>query len=291
MARFRHSDKDFTRDMLPKNRKEVFFDVLKLHWGKLLACGLILLVFALPLHISAIVSDMYDITLRQQFSEGTITAEQMAGLYISFTNTRGLIDIALCVIFSVGLAAVLRIARQLAWEENVFMRYDVVKGIKQNALQCVLLGIIFGIIRFACNYFMNALVSKNGIPYVGAAITVISIVLFAPAAIYSLMAICIYGNKFRHNLRLGFLLYFKHPIKTLGIFLACVAIFIPQFIPLVSPVLVIVHIVFRIISSVLSGIILLILFLFTSSLLDKDINPKHHPELIGRGILGRDKQE
>ena len=287
MAKFRHSEKDYTTDMLPKNRKEVFKDVFKLHFWKLLACGLILFVFALPLHISALVDDFYSLTLQQHFFNGEITQTELAAYYLAFSRTRGIIEIALCILFSLGLSAVTRVIRQLAWEENVFMRYDTVKGIKQNAIQYLFLGLLFGIIRFGCSFFMNALVAKNGVPYVGITISVLSVVLLAPAAIYMIIAICIYGNKFRHNVRLGFVLYFKHPLKTLGVFLACSAIFIPQFIPLLSPALVYVHIIFRIVSSFLSGIILLILFLFVSSVLDRDINPKFHPELIDRGILGK----
>ena len=289
MGRFKHSEKDYTTDMLPKNRKEVFRDVFKLHFWKLLACGMIFLIFSLPLHVSAIVADMYELSLQQNFMSGAITAEQLAGQWLSFCNTRGLIEIAFCVILSIGLASVMRVIRQLAWEENVFMRYDLLKGIKQNAVQYLFIGLIFGIIRLGCSFFMNNLTGQDGIPYVGIIVSVISVLLIAPAAMYMLVAVCVYGNKFRHNIRLGFVMYFKHPFKTLGVCLACVAIFIPQIIPLFSPALVYAHIIFRIVSSLLSGIILLIWFLFAMSLFDKDINSKHFPELVDRGVLGRKK--
>lgn len=273
--------------MLPKNRKEVFFDVFKLHFGKLLTCGLICLAFCLPLHISAIVSDIYELSLQAQFVQNQITAEQLTLQWLRYCNTRGIIEIFLCILFSTGLSSVARVIRQLAWEENVYMRFDLLKGVKQNIWQYALLGLLFGIVRFACNYFMNNFVASNGIPYVGIILTVVSIILFAPAAMFMIIAISIYGNKFGHNARLGFLLYVKHPFKTIAMFLVCIVVFIPQYIPMFNVSLCTVHIVFRIISSLLSGVILLIWFLFASYLLDKDINPKHHPDLIDRGVLGK----
>ena len=42
---------NYTHDMLPSNRREVFFDVVKLQWRALLLLGILVLLFAMPLQL------------------------------------------------------------------------------------------------------------------------------------------------------------------------------------------------------------------------------------------------
>ena len=48
---------DFSEQNLPHNRKEVFFDCVKLYWQKLLLLGLIMLACAVPLLTASAVCD------------------------------------------------------------------------------------------------------------------------------------------------------------------------------------------------------------------------------------------
>ena len=68
--------KDYSRDMLPHSRKEIFFDVVKLQWRTLIGCGMVLLLFYLPLLLSCVVKDLYQM---QFFSELDATQQKAAG--------------------------------------------------------------------------------------------------------------------------------------------------------------------------------------------------------------------
>ena len=60
--RTKKSEKDFKKSMLPQTRRDVFFDVLKLQWSKLLRVALLLLIAALPLLLIAVYEDSYILT-------------------------------------------------------------------------------------------------------------------------------------------------------------------------------------------------------------------------------------
>lgn len=62
---FKTAKSDFVPDMLPHTRKQVFFDVCKLHFGKLLLCGFIMFCFSLPLHLSAVFSELYGLSVME----------------------------------------------------------------------------------------------------------------------------------------------------------------------------------------------------------------------------------
>lgn len=284
--KFKHSNTDFTAQSLPKNRKEVFKDVFKLHYWKLLGCGMIIFLFALPLHISAITSDFYQSYMINAYNAGNITLEQVTASLVTFAKTRYAIEIVLYALFGLGFAAVARIIRQLAWEEPVSVRYDFIKGIKQNGLQFVLMFLIFGLINFACNYLTNVFQSFTVMWYLGAVLSVISVLVFAPAEAYMTVAIPIYGNRFTKNASIGFMMYFKHPFKSLGIL---ILLFIPFAIQMIPNL--VCHLVGRILSSLLAGIIYLIWFLVSSNWYDKIINENQAPELVAKGVLGREKNK
>lgn len=285
--KFKHAQTDYTLQMLPQNRIEVFKDVFKLQWGKLIICGLILFVCLLPFFVSAIISDLYEIMLQAQFLEGSITANDLSAAWMGFCNTRGIIEIIAYIIVALGLAAVTRIVRQLAWGENVLLRLDIVKGIKQNTVQFIIMGLIAGIIRFGCTFFINNFVASDGFPYVGVIISVLMVVLCVPVALLMSVSIPVYGNKFRQNIRVCFTVYLKHPFKIIGTAILCLLIYIPQSLPLFGAAMFYVHLAFRIIAPLIGGIIYLIWFLFAMSQFDIVINKKHFPSLIDRGISGK----
>lgn len=275
---------DFTGDMLPHNRREVFKDVFKLHHRTLLLCGLILFVFLLPLHITA----LWEAIVKAQISAGLgekPTEEQIfkaTTSIISFGNMRALIDIVFWILFFVGFAGIARVIRQFGWEENVYFRYEFVVGIKDNWAQYSVTGLLVGIVRFICIYIGNTAVLASGqgeiYSYLGLIPTVLFMIFLLPPAMYAVVNMSVYKNSFRQNVKIGFALYAKYFWKTVLAVICCSAVFIPQIIPNLICI-----IMGRIISSFLLPFIMLGWWLFAYNGLDGLINPKHAPELIGRG--------
>jgi len=63
---------DFSEKNLPHNRKEVFFDCVKLYWQKMLLLGLIMLACAVPLLAVSAVCDTVQQGLSRQLEDGVI---------------------------------------------------------------------------------------------------------------------------------------------------------------------------------------------------------------------------
>lgn len=284
MAKFKHAQTDFTKEMLPSTRKEVFFDILKNHFGKICTLALIMFVFALPINVSAISADFYQASLIQSYQAGTISAEELTGQLLSFTNTRGLVEILFFVLLGIGFSAVARVIRQFCWEENVWLKYDLVKGLQQNWLQYALLGLAVGIVRFGCAYMLNNMRTEGLFGYIRVIPTVLAVLLLAPMAAYASVTLCTYSSGLIKNLKVGFVLYIKYPLHTLGMIIACFAIYAVQLIPNIYC-----HIIGRIVSSLIIPIVMFVWFLYTYNRLDKSINPKMFPELVDKGLLGKGK--
>lgn len=275
------ASKDFQKSMLPQNRRQVFADVVKLHWGKLLLLGLLVFAFSLPLHITALLQDLYAMQLPVENSGDELP--QIILQWISNSNTTALIEIPCFVFLAIGLAGLMRVIRQLAWEDNMYFRYDFLTGVKQNMAQMVLLALLVGAVRFICNYILNLsmLITADGVySYLGIIPSVVLSIICVPPAAYATVCIAVYGNSFRQNIRIGFMLYARHPWKTLLAVVCGLIVFIPQCIPTFYTI------VFgRIISSILVPFIMLGWVLFSFNGLDEKINPQFHPELVGKGTF------
>ena len=58
---------------LPHNRWQVFADRVKTHFGKFLLCGVILLIFSLPLFAVRMYADMSVASLYDKYKQGLFT--------------------------------------------------------------------------------------------------------------------------------------------------------------------------------------------------------------------------
>lgn len=272
---------DYTPQMLPQNRKEVFFDVVRLHFWDLIKLGLIVLLFSLPLHILAVGEDFVvgSIYARAQ----NANEEQKQGGYLIIQGVkivRAALSTLLAPLFSVGLSGVLRVLRQYGWGENVFLATDFGKGVRQNWKQLALLQFLLGL----C-YTLSLLAQEMG--YISTGIMgwilqipmAVFVLAVLPVAGYGAAGIPIYSTGLGGQLRSGFQIYIQSVFSTLLGVLCVMALYLPL---LISNVYV--HIFGRIIASLLTPIFLLGWCLFCYNKQDRYINEKQYPELVGRGI-------
>lgn len=285
---------DYERSMLPQTRKQVFFDITKLHFWKLLLLGFVILLFSLPIHIYAISQNMYEAALQATYTDIFLngSAEEIAkaqlelnNSVVSFSNTRALCDIVLFMFFALGMAGVSRVIRRLAFEENTYLRHDLIAGIKENGAQFVLIALFVGIAAFGCNYIQNQAMTtyivtgKSLYTWLGLIPAILLAVIFIPPAMYAASCIAVYKNKFRQNVRIGFILYISSAWKTLLAVICCLLIYAIQYIPLPYC-----NIIGRTLSGILTPFVMLGWQLFALNRLDQKINPKFYPELIGKGL-------
>lgn len=274
---------DYTQAMLPHTRKEVFIDVVKLHFRELLLCGVIVFLFSLPMHILTLFEDAYIANINSGLPENA-TSQQLGDAYnelIAFQNFGAVMDVVFILIFSIGFSGLMRVIRQYAWEENVFFWHDFCKGIRQNIKHTSLLGLIVGVMYAICVYYYNTAPQGEGaVSYMFLIPVGIFILMVIPVAAYMTVCIPVYTNNFKQNFFLGLYLFGRSPVKTLLILAAFGVLFVSY---LMSSVYA--HLLGRLFCSFASPFIMLVWTLFTYDQLDKYVNPKSHPQLVGRGTF------
>lgn len=268
----------YTSNMLPKNRKEVFFDILRLHWGKFFWMGMLAFLFSLPIHLCVLFCDWY----AASYDSNAVTADQIQQSIIRLQNLRMIINIPLLMVLAVPMSGIMRIVRQYAWGENVFFSYDFPKGIRQNAAQALAVAFIGGFtFMLAVICFRTAAAKGSTAVYIAFIPLGIFLLLIFPLCCYIVAAIPVYSNSLLSNMKTALFVYSKKPFKTLLVLACLLAVFLLSYVPNVY-----FHIFGRIIGSFSIPVLLFAWILFCYEQFDRYINLTEHPELIGKGILG-----
>ncbi len=280
-----YAEKDYTVNMLPHTRKEVFFDTLKLQWRGLILLGLIVLLFSIPIHILDIFNAIENSKLNYESVGGGVeTIYQM----ISMSNIMVLIKVPCYLLLFVGLAGVCRIIRQYAYGENVFFMADFFQGIKQNGAQMFLLGLVFSIMYALSMVAFNFSRTIDNIWL--ALLCMLPLGLFVliviPVTAYSVVSITVYKNKFGNILLTSLMNVAKAPFKTFVALLCCLGILALQLIPNLIAMFVV-----KAVFSAIAPLSLLGWFLFALNRFDKTINAEKYPELVGRGTYPVEEDE
>lgn len=281
--RAKKASSDFTANMLPQTRKALFFDVVKLQWQNLLLCGLILVIFGIPLLLSLGVEDMFVMSLSQSVDLSDEAQLLQAGQQLAYVSVlRSFVNILLIVLLCVALSGILRVIRQHAWGENVHMLTDFARGVRDNFRQCAAVGALAGLIYALCltlHYFVGAM--QASVMSVLALLPIaISVLIVLPVFAIALAMIPVYENPLRITLRNAFAVYAACSWKVLLTLLGCLAVWIPALLPNFYC-----HMLGFLAGLLLTPFCLLAWTLFCHHLFDIHINPKFCPELVGRGIV------
>ena len=276
--KIKRASKDFERSMLPQTRRAIFFDVVKLQWSKLLRLSLILLVAALPLLLISVYEDSYILTA---YNDPSIPQDAIAAQIAPLHILCAVFSAPCLILFFLGLSGVIRVVRQLAWEENAMVFPDFMVGLRQNWKQFLPTGLLFGFgYTFAKIGWHNALAAQADSVWAQGIALGLLIFLIAPIAACCTVVIAIYSNNFLDNLKLAAYVYLKAPLKTV---LATLLAFGPSAVIWVIP-----HLQLQLIGSIPAMMVftlgLLGWTLFLYNQLDKHYNAEQYPELVGRGI-------
>lgn len=279
---------DYTLAQLPHNRREVFFDVVRLYGGNLLRLGLILLTFALPLLICGYIRDDNELSCLALMQEAS--PEELEGLYQSLQISDSLISLfamAGYVFFSLGLSGVARVIRQYAWEEPTNLKLDLPKGMRQNVKSYLLLGFLTGCWILLSRYcFMSALYPDGAAVVLNLLPLFAGLLLLLPVLGYALVCNAVYANSFGQNLRISLVLYLKKPLQSAGISLLLVSLLLlADIAPSVA-----LRMIARIAAVMAAPFLLLLWFLWSYERMDASINPAYYPELLGKGLVNENAQ-
>ena len=274
---------DFSPNMLPQNRKQIFRDVMHLHWQKLLLLGMILLIFYIPILLTTIIYDIYTAGIYHAMPSMAPEMQENAVTFVMQLDLiRSIIVIPLLALLSVALSGILRTIRQYAWEENVHIPSDFAKGIRDNFRQTAALSMLAGLVFTLClSVFYSADAYNSYIVSILSLLPVaISFLLIFPVFLTALIMIPVYSNRLGATLKNAFFVYTRSLLRSLGFLLLCLIIWIPAFVPNLQ-----FHIFGSIFAVLLTPIALLGWTVFCYDNFDKHLNPLVCPELIGKGTF------
>ncbi|MBQ5927310.1 MAG: hypothetical protein IIX01_05245, partial [Clostridia bacterium] len=151
MLEGKERSEEYARSTLPTNRWQLFWDIFKGNFGKIVKLNLLILIFFIPVVIIVIMRQVLDQSngilypYGANLSMGYPATPNLVGLPESITmqsdmTTFGLIALA-SVLFSVGLSGGMYVVRNMVWTEGIFITNDFWKGVKlnyKNALQASL---------------------------------------------------------------------------------------------------------------------------------------------------------
>ncbi len=277
--RTRAAAQDYDPCMLPRNRREVFLDVLKLNWKSFLLYGVLFLGFCLPLQL---------VTLSESMAVINFQAGDMAQMPYRIAMVRiiaSIVKLPCFLLLAVGLSGFARVMRQYAWMENVRFSYEFWQGMKGNAGQMLLLAALAGVANVIAAVCIAVAETATDL--------LSSILLLAPAAViilcmvpvlgYMVVSICIYKSSFAGHLQVGRMIYGQAFLKTLLALVCCLAPFGLQLIPGF-----LYQIIGAVVSPVVSPVVFFGWFLFVLEQLDSYINQERYPSLVGRGLYDPD---
>lgn len=259
---------------LPHNRWQVFGDRVKTHFGKFLLCGLILLIFALPLFAVRMYADMSVATLYDKYKQELLTAEQYNGAVATVTLVASALNVVGFLVLAVGLSGVVRQVRRMAWSEPLEFWRDFAVGIKQNVGRYLIVFFVLGLLNAFDSVVMQT--RDDVLSYIPLCLYVF--VVF-PIELHMLVQVAVYNHKFGDIFATSAFVC----VKTLPVSILFSVLFMSYgLFDMVSSFAV--RYVCKFVFVLALPIGVLGWFLYVCSALDKYVNKQSYPQLVDKGV-------
>lgn len=253
---------------LPRNRKELFFNIMRWRFTYLLAIGLLSLAFLLP-NIAVLT---YNDIAASVISQGS---EDVASKIVTLRLQTSLLQVVCYVVLFFGASGVFYLFRQLAWDDPTPIFSGWWQGVKQNWKHYTFLGVCAGILN-VLNTFAEVLL-HGFVKYLPRSLFVFIVV---PVLLYAAILDVVYSKKLGNLLSSAATLYFKTLPVTLLFAVLVIApsllLFVPKF-----------TIRYAILAAWVVVVVPIVLFgwtLYAMDKLDKFINKEHYPEIYNKGV-------
>ena len=279
--RIKYAHHDFAYSSLPTNRKEAFKDVYRHNFRTILSCGGLLFLFALPIIIFGIFMDVGRLGMTLEYYSET-------DLY----NVLFLWDIAINVgmivllfIFLVGFAGVIRILRQLVWQEGLSFWHEFKKGVKENyPIMSLLTGIAATI--YLATYFIQLYFLQF---IIGLTLIIIYIIVFVSVYLWSLFMSTVYQTRLSSYIKNSFFFTSRTMGWTLLYVLLISLPFLSYYLSFlsISGTLLFVILKYVVIIAMMVlfyPMVLIVGLLYAESKFDKYINEEYYPEYYRKGL-------
>ena len=304
MLEGKERSEEYARSTLPTNRWQLFWDIFKGNFGKIVKSNLLIFIFFIPMLLVIVLGSLFTDAnnLIYPFGAGlTIgypAAPDIQGLSeILSMQSENLVLLGIVLtsfITAIGLSGGMYVVRNMVWTEGIFVANDFWRGVKLNYKNALQTALFFSLVLALCWSAVNAcelMLATNSMEkwqeIMLTASIVISYTLIAFAAMMSFWMIALgvnYEQKF-------FTLFKNAALITIGslpqtLFFGVIAL-LPFALFLIQNSL-----------FLMIAITVLLLFGFTWALLvwldfaqwlfDKYINPKIEGAKVGRGIYNEE---
>ena len=307
IARFlegKERSEEYARSTLPTNRWQLFWDIFKGNFGKLVKINLLMLLFFIPLAVVLILGVLYLDSVGITYPFGA----NLGIGYPAMPDLQGVSEwlklqsdlymyfgiLLTSILAAVGLSGGMYVIRNMVWTEGVFVVNDFWRGVKlnfKNAVQtalffCVILLVTVTLINFS-NFILATGSLEAGQRTMLRISMIMSYVFMALAAMMSLWMIAL-----GVNYKMGFLALLRNSfLMTIGTLPQTVFFGVIAAIPFLL-------LVFGGSFFTLMAVMMVLLFALAYALLvwldfaqwvfDKFLNPKIEGAKVGRGIYNKD---
>ncbi len=276
MKQRKSNNTDFLISDLPKNRFELFWDILKNQWRTIIIIGLIFLIVFLPM----IIVRYYNMLVLNDFliASDEVNDAKLISLQMSYY----LLFIGLLWFIGICLGGIARIYKKMTFNEGYFLGADYFKGLKENSKEFTIIFIIYGLINFILEMVSLSFLLENSFMYY--LFKLINYGLFTPLLFIAISLCALYTDGVLKKIKSSFYLYIKHlPLCLLIaviIELPLLLLMIPQtFIQLLVPIIYVLG--YLPVAYLISQIILYHIF-------DVEINRVSFPELVEKGMYKKE---
>ena len=300
----KEKSEEYARSTLPTNRWQLFWDIFKGNFGKIVKVNLLMLLFFIPMIIVIIFrmlmaeSNGVLYPFSANLGIGYPAAPMQPALAESLTLSNNFVlYIGLAVssfLSAIGLAGGMYVIRNMVWTEGIFVANDFWRGIKlnyKNALQACLL---FTITLLVCGSLINLVdftikaqtLSSGQLVWmrIGQVLSYVFIVLSAMLSFWMIALGVNYKFSFFQMFRNAFLLAIGTFPQT--IFFGVLALLPFALFLLSGSLFTVIAIVLLLLFSLAYA--LLVWLDFGQWVFDKYLNPKIEGAKVGRGIYNKD---
>ncbi len=302
MLEGKEKSEEYARSTLPTNRWQLFWDIFKGNFGKMVKINLLTVIFFVPLFAVLILCSLVSEAGGQIYPFGS-----NVGIgYPAFPALKGQAEalrlqndfvlylgiLITSVIAAVGLSGGMYVMRNMVWTEGIFVTNDFWRGVKLNFKNALQTALLFSGVLFACGMMLDAsaLALATSVSKTQRVLLYISqgtswaIIVFALMISLWMIALGVnYEMKFFTLLRNAAVLSFGTLPQT--VFFGILALW-PFALLMVGQTFIIV--IATMLTLFLSFSYALLVWLdFAQWVFDKFINPKIKGAKVGRGIYGK----
>ena len=212
----------YARASLPSNRWELFWDIFKGRFGKLVTINLLMLVFFIPLFLLLFVryvslanyGAIYP--FNQPFGMGFQAMENMTGYSENIIFTVNSITFLflpiVAIIGAIGVAGGAYVIRNMVWTEGIFVSNDFWRGIKQNVKQIIIIALLYSLVFYLttittsfADWILAVNQSKKWLFIISQVISYLFLAIFTIMAFHMITMCVTYDLKIAQLIRNSFL--------------------------------------------------------------------------------------